>query len=39
MMVYDLDDFMILNIKAVDYRYFVLKMSKNDAVKLSNNSV
>ena len=38
-MVYDLNDFMILNIKGVDYRCFVLYMSNNDAVKLLNNSV
>ena len=39
MMVYDLNDFMILNIKGVDYRCFVFNMSKNDAIKLLNNSV
>ena len=39
MMVYDLNDFMILNIKGIDYRCFVFNMSKNDAVKLLNNSV
>ena len=38
MMVYDLNDFMILNIKGVDYRCFVFNMSKNDAAKLLNNS-
>ena len=38
-MVYDLNDFMILNIKGVDYRCFVPNMSNNDAVKLLNNSV
>ena len=37
-MVYDLDDFMILNIKSVDYRYLVCNMSKNDANRLLNNS-
>ena len=37
-LVYDLDDFMILNIKGVDYRLFVCKMSKNTATKLLNNS-
>ena len=37
-MVYDLDDFMILNIKGVDYRYLVYNMSKNTATKLLNNS-
>ena len=35
--VYDLDDFMILNIKVVDYRCFVFNMSKNKAIKLLNN--
>ena len=39
MMVYDLDDFMILNITDVDYRCFVFSMSKNDAVKLLNGSL
>ena len=39
MMVYDLDYFMILNIKGVDYRFFVFNMSKNDAMKLLNNSL
>ena len=29
---------MILNIKVVDYRCFVFDMSKNDAIKLLNNS-
>ena len=38
MMVYDLDDFMIVNIKGVDYRCFVCNMSKNTANKLLNNS-
>ena len=38
MMVYDLDDFMILNIKGLDCRCFVFNMSKNDAIKLLNNS-
>ena len=38
MMVYDLDDFMILNIKGVDYRCFVFNMSKNTAIKMLNNS-
>ena len=37
-MVYDLDDIMILNIKGVDYRCFVFNMSKNTAIKLLNNS-
>ena len=38
MMIYDLDDFMIVNIKGVDYRCFVCNMSKNTAIKLLNNS-
>ena len=38
MMVYDLDEFLILNIKGVDYRCFVCNMSKNTAIKLLNNS-
>ena len=38
MMVYDLDDFMILNTKGVDYRCFACNMSKNTAIKLLNNS-
>ena len=38
MMAYDLGDFKILNIKGVDCRCFVFNMSKNDAIKLLNNS-
>ena len=38
MMVYDLDDFMILKIKGVDYRCFVFNTSKNKAIKLLNKS-
>ena len=37
-MVYDLDDFMILYIKGVDYRCFVCNMSRNTAIRLLNNS-
>ena len=37
MMVYNLDDFMTLNIKVVDYRCFVFNTSKNKAIKLINN--
>ena len=37
-MVYDLDDFIILNIKGVDCRYCVRNMSKNRAIKLISNS-
>ena len=39
MIVYDLNDFMILNIKGVDYRCYLFNMSKSDAIKLLNNSV
>ena len=38
MMVYDLGDLMILNIKDVNYRCFVFNMSKADGIKLLNNS-
>ena len=38
MIVYDLNDFMISNIKVLDYRCYVFNMSKNDAIKLLNNS-
>ena len=38
MMVYDLDDFMILNIKGLDYRCFVCNMSKTTAIRQLNNS-
>ena len=38
MMAYDLNDFMILNIKGVDYRCFVCNMSRNAAIKLLDNS-
>ena len=39
MAVYDLRNFMILNVKVVDYRCHVLNLSKNDAITLLNNSV
>ena len=39
MVVQDLKEFMILNIKGVDYRCYVFNMSKNDAITLLNNSV
>ena len=39
MMVYDLNDFMILNIKCIDYRCYVFNMSKNVVITLLNNSV
>ena len=38
MKAYDLDDFMILNIKGVDNRCFVCNLSKNTEIKLLNNS-
>ena len=37
MMVYDLDDFMILNIKDVDYKCSVCNMSKGTTIKQLNN--
>ena len=39
MVVYDLKDFMILNIKGVDYRCHVFNMSRSDAIAILNNSV
>ena len=39
MVVYDLKDFMILNIKGVDYRCYIFNMNKNDAINLLNNSL
>ena len=38
MVVYDLSDFIILNIQGVDYKCYVFNMSRNYAVKLLNNS-
>ena len=38
-MVYDLNEFMILNIEDIDYRCYVFNMSKNDATNLLNNSM
>ena len=38
MAVYDLKNFMILNIKGVDYRCYVFSMSKTEAINLVNNS-
>ena len=32
MIVYDLDEFMILNIKGVDYKCFVCNMSRNTVI-------
>ena len=39
MVVYDLNDFMILSIKGIDYRCNVFNISKSDAINLLNNSV
>ena len=39
MVVYNLKNFMILNIKGVDYRCYIFNMSKNDAATLLKNSV
>ena len=39
LVVYDLNDSMILNIKGVDYRCYVFNLSKNDAIKRLNNSL
>ena len=39
MVVYDLNGFMILSIKGIDYRCYVLNMSKSDVINLLNNSV
>ena len=38
-MVYDLNDFMVLNIKGIDHRCCVFNMSKNDAITLLNKSI
>ena len=39
MMVFDPNDLMILNIKGINYRCYVFNMSKNNTIKLLNNSV
>ena len=39
MVVYDLKNFMILNIKGADYRCYVFNMSRSDAINLLNNSL
>ena len=39
MVVYDLKDFMNLNIKGVDYRCYVFNVRRSDAITLLNNSV
>ena len=38
MAVYDLKNFMILNIKGVGYRCYMFNMSRSDAINLLNNS-
>ena len=38
MVVYDLRNFMILNIKGIDYRCHVFNINGSDAIKLLNNS-
>ena len=37
MVVYDLKNFMILNIKGDDYRCYVFNMSRSGAISLLNN--
>ena len=39
MIVQNLDDFVILRVKGVDYRCCIVNMSKKDAVSLLNNYV
>ena len=39
MIIQELDDFVILKVKGVDYRCYVVNMNKKDAVSLLNNSV
>ena len=39
MVVYDLSDFMTLNVKGFDYRCYVFHMSKSGAITLLNNYV
>ena len=39
MVVYDLNDFMILNIKGVDHRCYVFNMKKSDSINWLNNYV
>ena len=39
MIVQNLDDFLILRVKGVDYRCYLVCMNKKDAVNLLNNSV
>ena len=39
MIVQNLDDFVILKIKGVNYRCYIIGMDKEDAISLLNNSV
>ena len=39
MIVQNLDDFVILKIKGVNYRCYIIGMNKEDAISLLNNSV
>ena len=39
MVVQNLDDFVVLKIKGIDNRCYVVNMSKKDAVNLLNNTV
>ena len=39
LVVHDVNYFMILNIKGVDYRCYLFNMRKNDTITLLNNSV
>ena len=39
MIVQNLDDFVILRIKKVDYRCYIVGMNKKDAISLLNKSV
>ena len=36
MVVYDLNDFMILNMKSIDYRCYMFNMNKSDAINSLN---
>ena len=38
MIAYDPQNFMILNIKGVDYRFIVFNMNRSDTINLSNIS-
>ena len=38
-MIYDLNDFIVLNIKGIAYICYVFNVSKNNAITLLNNSV